>query len=147
MAMKYPPQILLEVPNRLPPARTQPQQALGSSSTGPPAQVLQSLVLEMATNILLPPPLLLLCTPSHHGLPPRSPQHRQALAWAGQPVGFASTRVDGDCRRVSSELMAGAVSLLYLYRSVDHAAQNNSLLLVGHTIYSALAWQEWDKQC
>ena len=139
MAMKYSPQILLEVPNRLPPARTH------AATAGP--RVLQSLVLEMATNILLPPPLLLLCTPSHHGLPPRSPQHRQALAWAGQPVGFASTRVDGDCRRVSSELMAGAVSLLYLYRSVDHAAQNNSLLLVGHTIYSALAWQEWDKQC
>ena len=132
MAMKYSPQILLEVPNRLPPARTH------AATAGP--RVLQSLVLEMATNILLPLPLLLLCTPSHHGLPLRMNQ-------AGQPVGFASTRVDGDCRRVSSELMAGAVSLLYLYRSVDHAAQNNSLLLVGHTIYSALAWQEWDKQC
>ena len=32
-----------------------------------------------------------------------------------------------DCRRVASQLMTGAVSLLYLYNSVDQAAQNTAL--------------------
>ena len=144
MATKYSPQILLEVPNRLPPARTH------AATAGP--RVLQhrsSSRWSWRWRRISSSLLLCFFFVLHHIMAflHALPQHRQALAWAGQPVGFTSTRVDVDCRRVSSELMAGAVSLLYLYRSVDHAAQNNSLLLVGHTIYSALAWQEWDTQC